>query len=89
VPSAINRLCLCLGSLLALSVDAGAQQGACFTVVMTNATAGDLGSIRLDKCTETCILVAPLSTTDNDCQVVPLTVEKSESTLPAPAPTAR
>jgi hypothetical protein len=92
MPSAINRLCLCLGSLLALSVDAGAQQGACFTVVMTNATAGgSLGSIRLDKCTgNSWILVR--TTLDNGATTArwfPITVEKSESTLPAPAPTAR
>jgi hypothetical protein len=92
MPPAITRLFLCVGFLLALSVDAGAQQVACFTVVMTNATAvGSLGSILLDKCTgNSWILVR--TTLDNGTTTArwfPITVEKSESTVSAPAPTAR
>jgi hypothetical protein len=91
MPPAINRLGLCLGFLLALSVDAGAQQAACFTVVTNPTAGGSLGSILLDKCTgNSWILVR--TTLDNGTTTArwfPITVEKGESTVPAPAPTAR
>jgi hypothetical protein len=80
----MNRLCLCLGMLLELSANAGAQQReGCFAVMMTNATSGgSLSSILLNRCTgDSWILVrASLSNGATAPRWFPISVEKSEAT---------
>jgi hypothetical protein len=88
--SAMNRLCLCVALLPALSsVDARAQQRECFTVVMTNRTSGDaLGSIMLDRCTGNSWLLVRVNLSDGGTALrwSPLSVERSELVTPGSAP---
>jgi hypothetical protein len=93
--SAMNRLCLCVGLVLALSgdvraqqSDAGPRQRDCFTVTMTNASAGSLGSILLDRCTgNTWVLArATLSNGMSANRWYPISAEKNEAITRVQAP---
>jgi hypothetical protein len=93
--SAINRLCLCVGLVLASSADVGAQQSNagpsqrdCFTVTMTSASGGSVGSILLDKCTGSSWVLAraTLSNGVTANRWYPISVEKSEAVTRSQAP---
>jgi len=82
---AMNRLCLCVGVLLALSAEAGAQQRDCYTIVMTNsASGGNLGSILLDRCTGNSWVLVRATVSDGASALrwFPISVEKSEAINP-------
>jgi hypothetical protein len=93
--SAISRICLCAGLVLAASADVGAQQSNaapsqrdCFTVTMTNASGGSLGSILLDRCTGSSWVLAR-ATVENGMTAnrwYPISVEKSEAVTRGQAP---
>jgi hypothetical protein len=93
--SAMSRICLCLGSVLACSTDARAQQSDaaaphkdCFAVIVTNASSGSLGSILLDKCTGNSWVLAraPLGSGITANRWYPISVEKGEAITRTQAP---
>jgi hypothetical protein len=93
--SAVGRVCICLGLVLASSEKGKAQQSNaapaqrdCFAVVTTGAAAGSLGSILLDRCTGNSWVLARATlgngTTTN--RWYPISVEKSEAITRTQAP---
>jgi hypothetical protein len=78
------RCCLAALALIALACSSAQaqQQSECFVVLMTNATdAGNLGAIRVNKCTgETWVLSrVTLGSGAYAVRWFPITVEKSET----------
>jgi hypothetical protein len=93
--SAMNRLCLGVGLVLASNADVGAQQSDagprqrdCFTVTMTNASSGSVGSILLDRCTGNSWMLARATPSSGMSanRWYPISVEKSEAVTRAQAP---
>ena len=91
----MNRIYLGVGLVLALSADvraqqpnAGSSQRDCFTVTMTNASGGSLGSILLDKCTGSSWVLArtTLSNGMTANRWYPISVEKGEAVTRGQAP---
>jgi hypothetical protein len=93
--SAMSRICVCLGSVLACTVDVCAQQSNaepsqkdCFAVIVTNASGGSLGSILLDRCTGNSWVLAraQLSNGMTASRWYPISVEKGEAVMRTQAP---
>jgi hypothetical protein len=93
--SAMSRICLCLGSVVASSADVSAQQSNtgpsqrdCFAVFATNASGGSLGSILLDRCTGNSWVLgrATLGNGMTANRWYPISVEKGEAITRTQAP---